>query len=69
MGLLRQMGFSRRGFWEALASVVAGNAIYFSLERYLPPAAHHALYQVDWGLAVDFWFCVACYGLLRLLRK
>jgi hypothetical protein len=45
-------------------AVLAGNLIYFSIERYLPMKAQHQLYQIDWGLAVDFWFCLVCYGLL-----
>jgi hypothetical protein len=48
--------------------VLAGNAIYFSIERYLPLRAQHHLYQIDWGLGVDFWICLVCYGLVRLVR-
>jgi hypothetical protein len=48
--------------------VLAGNAIYFSVERFLPARAQHQLYQIDWGLAVDFWICLVCYGLVRLIR-
>ena len=55
-------------FWRSLIAVIAGNAIYFGVERYLPPRAHHQPFQIDWGLAVDFWVCVACYGLVRLVR-
>jgi hypothetical protein len=44
----------KRSFWHSLISVVAGNAIYFSVERFLPPKAQHGLYQLDWGMAVDF---------------
>ncbi len=56
-------------FWRSLIAVVAGNAIYFSVEGYLPVRARHQLYQIDWGLAVDFWMCLACYGLLKLIWK
>lgn len=58
----------KRSFWQSLIAVLAGNAIYLSVERYLPLRAQHQLYQVDWGLAVDFWICVGCYGLLRMIR-
>jgi len=34
----------------------------------LPSSIHHELYQVDWGLAIDFCICLICYGLLRLIR-
>jgi hypothetical protein len=55
-------------FCQSLLAVLAGNAIYFSTERYLPLRAQHHIYQTDWGLAVDFWICLVCYGLLRLFR-
>jgi hypothetical protein len=49
------LNFRKRSFWQSLVAVLAGNAIYFSVERFLPPRAQHELYQIDWGLAVDFW--------------
>ena len=67
-GTLNAAGIVKRRFVQPLIAVVAGNAIYFGIERYLPPRAQHHIYQVDWGLAVDFWICLACYGLLRLIR-
>ena len=57
-----------RTFWQSLIAVLVGNAIYYGVERYLPPRGRHQPYQIDWGLAVDFWICVACYGLARLIR-
>jgi len=33
-----QRVFSVRQFWQSLAAVLLGNAVYFSLDRYLPPA-------------------------------
>jgi hypothetical protein len=54
--------------WRYLLAILIGNAIYFSVERYLPPRARHQPYQIDWGLAVDFWICLACYGIIRLIR-
>jgi hypothetical protein len=53
-----------RKFCHSLLAVLAGNASYFSLERYLPEKARHAAFQVDWGLALDFWFCLVFWGLL-----
>jgi len=55
-------------FWRYLIAVVAGNAIYFSVENLLPPRAQHRPFQIDWGLAVDFWMCLVCYGIVRLIR-
>ncbi len=55
-------------FWRSLIAVVAGNLIYFAAERFLPLLAQHQPYRIDWGLAVDFWFCLVCYGIVRLIR-
>lgn len=59
----------RRSFWESLIAVVAGNAIYFTVEQYLPPKAQHTPFLLDWGLAVDFWMCLFCFGLVRLVTS
>ena len=59
-----------RNFVQALIAVAAGNAIYFlALWPYLPPNARHSVYRIDLGLAVDFWICAACFGLIHLLWK
>ena len=53
-------------------AVLGGNLLYFGvLYPYLPPQAQHRRNQLDWGLAIDFWICVAIYGLLafRFRRK
>jgi hypothetical protein len=60
--------FMKRTFWQSLIAVLAGNAIYFSIEQFLPPRGQHQLYKVDWGTAVDFWLCLVCYGLVRMIR-
>jgi hypothetical protein len=57
-----------RSFWQSLIAVLAGNAIYYSVERFLPARGQHQLYQIDWGLAVDAWICVVCYALVRMIR-
>jgi hypothetical protein len=54
--------------WRYLIAILIGNAIYFGIERFLPPRAQHHPYQIDWGLAVDFWICLAVYGIVRLIR-
>jgi hypothetical protein len=58
----------KQNIWRSLIAVLAGNLIYYSVERYLPVRARHQIYQIDWGLAVDFWFCLACYGIVRRMR-
>jgi hypothetical protein len=69
----KQLGFTKRQFWHSLAAVLLGNAVYFGLMRYLPPAGRHAPYKVDWGLAIDFWCCLVFYGVidwvLRRMRR
>jgi hypothetical protein len=42
---------SKRSFWQSLVAVLAGNAIYFCVERFLPARAQHQPYQIDWGNA------------------
>ena len=63
-----EMFGTKRDFWRSLVAVLAGNAIYFGVERFLPVKAQHQSFQIDWGLAVDFWVCLVCYGLARLIR-
>jgi hypothetical protein len=53
--------------WRQFIAIVAGNLIYLVVEPHLPARGQHQLYQVDWGLAVDFWICLVCYGLLRMV--
>jgi len=57
----------KQNFLRSLIAVLAGNAIYFAVQRFLPPGAQHVPFRIDWGLAVDFWFCLVCYGLLRMI--
>jgi hypothetical protein len=52
---------------QALCAIILGNVAYF----FLAPPFHlprHRPYQADWGLVVDFWFCVVTYGLIRTAR-
>jgi hypothetical protein len=55
------------GFRRSLLAILAGNALYYSLRRYLPEAAQHQPGALDWGLLVNLWFCVAVYGLILLV--
>lgn len=54
-----------QSFRRSLVAILAGNAIYYGIERFLPRVAQHQLYQVDLGLAIAFCLCVACYGIAR----
>jgi hypothetical protein len=57
-------------FWWSLIAVLIGNAIYFLLvSPHMPEAVRHHRFAIDLGLAVDFWVCLAVYGLLLSIRK
>ena len=54
-------------YWKIACAVVGGNLLYYGvLGRLLPSGAWHRLYRFDWGLVVDFWVCLALYGVLEL---
>lgn len=55
-------------FGEALCAVVLGNVAYFLLAPWLP-LPPHGIFQFDVGVFVDFWFCLAAYGLIRTARR
>ncbi len=57
---------TKRNFVQALIAVIAGNAAYFWLMPHLPPAAQHRVFHRDWGLAVDFWFCLVALGIVKM---
>jgi hypothetical protein len=57
-------------FWKSLAAILTGNALYFLLlAPHLPPVARHAPGRLDVGLLIDFWACLACFGVLELLLR
>lgn len=50
--------------------MVAGNLLYFFvLMPHLPLAGRHRPDKLDLGLIVDFWICVAVYGLIDLIDR
>jgi hypothetical protein len=54
-------------FVQSLAAVLVGNAAYFLLMRFLPFAARHVPFQIDLGLAVDAFFCLAALGIIKVI--
>jgi len=54
-------------FIHALVAVLAGNAAYFLLVRYLPPSARHVPFRIDLGMVVDFWFCLVVFGMIKTI--
>jgi len=53
---------------QAFCAILLGNVAYFFLAHSLPLPRHRP-FQFDVGLAVDFWFCLVAYGLIRTARK
>jgi hypothetical protein len=58
-----------KNFLDALAAVLAGNAIYFLLMPHLPMVTRHALFKEDWGLLVDFAICTAIFVVVKYARR
>ncbi|HTR26147.1 MAG TPA: hypothetical protein VMI10_19390 [Terriglobales bacterium] len=56
-------------FLDALAAVLAGNAIYFLIMPHLPPNLRHAMFKEDWGLAVDFGICAILFIAIKLTLR
>ena len=54
-------------FVHALIAVLAGNAAYSLFLPYFPPAVQHAPFKNDLGLAIDFWFCLVAFGIVKTI--
>jgi hypothetical protein len=54
-------------FVHALIAVLTGNLIYWLLIPYLPPDVRHAPFKNDLGLAIDFWFCLVVFGIVKMV--
>lgn len=61
------MSKSTANFFHALIAVLAGNAIYFLLEKYMPARARHAPMKIDLGMVIDFWFCLVVFGIIKTI--
>ena len=59
----------RLNFLQALLAIILGNVVYFALLPTLPLVARHRPFRVDLGMVIDFWMCLAIYGLIRTVRK
>jgi hypothetical protein len=62
---MKRMSQPAANFFQALVAVLAGNAIYFLVEKYLPARAHHVPTRIDLGMLVDFWFCLVVFGVIK----
>jgi hypothetical protein len=58
-----------RNFLQALAAVLAGNAVYYLLMPHLPEKARHIPFRTDMGVFIDLWFCLVAYGLVRAIWR
>ncbi len=57
-------------FAKSLLAVVAGNAIYFlALMPHLPLPAQHQPNRIDLGLVIDFWVCLAVWGIVEVAAR
>ena len=59
--------FWRPQWLRSLIAILIGNGLYYAVTDFLPPAARHQPFEFDWGLAVDFWMCVAVFGISLLV--
>ena len=61
------LGATLRRWLEYLAAILLGQLIYyFSLMPHLPDALRHHGSDIDLGMLVNFFVCLAVYGLIRL---
>jgi hypothetical protein len=58
-----------RRFWLALAAVIVGNAIYFAVQRILPPSGRHDPFRIDLGLVLDCWICLVVFNIFLFLFR
>ncbi|HVM93727.1 MAG TPA: hypothetical protein VMT67_12985 [Terriglobales bacterium] len=56
-------------FLDALAAVLAGNAIYFLIMPHLPRNLRHAMFKEDWGLVTDFAICTLLFIAIKLIFR
>jgi hypothetical protein len=68
------LDYVNKRFWftflHGVAAVVIGNLIYYLvLTKHLPAPARHQAGHLDLGLLIDFWLCVAIWGVLRLAAR
>jgi len=47
-----------------ILAIAAGNAIYFSILRFLPERLQHEPFQFDEGLLIDFFLCLLLFFIL-----
>jgi hypothetical protein len=63
------MSKSATNFIHALVAVLAGNAVYFLLLKYLPVQVRHVPFKIDLGLILDFWLCLVVFGTIKTVAR
>jgi hypothetical protein len=59
-----------RKLTKQFIAVLVGNLVYFfALMPHLALAGQHRPGRLDLGLLVDFWVCVAFYGIIEMLDR
>lgn len=58
-----------KNFLDALAAVLAGNAIYYLLMPRLPAVVRHRLFREDLGLFLDFAICTVIFVAVKYMRR
>jgi hypothetical protein len=56
-------------FIHALAAVLAGNAVYFLVMRFLPLEARHEGSRIDLGMVIDFLICLVALGMIKAIAR
>ena len=55
---------------KSLLAILLGNVIYFlAILPHVPAAGRHQPFKLDLGLVLDFWTCVACWGVIEMLAR
>ncbi len=55
---------------KSLLAILLGNLIYFvAILPHVPAAGRHQPFRLDLGLVIDFWTCVACWGVIEMASR
>ena len=59
-----------RRLLKSLLAILIGNFLYFvAIMPHVPPAGRHQANRLDLGLLLDFWTCLACWGIIEMLDR
>ena len=55
---------------KSLLAILIGNLVYFvAILPHVPAAGRHQAFRLDLGLVIDFWTCVACWGVIEIASR